>query len=468
MVYLIFFGRIEVKMGKKFYLKDTKLTRKIKRIMKKKKEHQGIDVLEYREDDINETQSPKKEYYFKLSASTLFFSAAIIIVITVFLSFFVADRLFYGGYFAEKSNKVSFDRTVDYRKVAKFQDVLNFIRKNYYLEYDENELLEGALKGLVDALGDPYSNYFEPGSMDDYNDYITGTYRGIGVEVQEVENGLKVTNVFEDTPSWRVGIKKDDVITHINGKAATEMSSEERSNLLGKEGNEVILTVVTSSGKTVQYDVKVEVIKKQTVFTKYYDNGIAYIQITQFDDDTGKEFENVINEILKKDTKGLILDLRNNGGGFESQASIVADVILPEGVIAYSEDRNGKKIKEIKSDKSELDLPIVMLINQNTASASELVAGAFRDFEKGVIIGVKSYGKALGQVSKTYEVDGSGIVLTVARYFTPSGQCIHDIGIEPDIKVELAEEYKNISPDKLPFDFDDQLQRALMEIEKMI
>lgn len=246
------------------------------------------------------------------------------------------------------------------------------------------------------------------------------------------------------------------------------MSSEERSNLLGKEGNEVILTVVTSGGKTVQYDVKVEVIKKQTVFTKYYDNGIAYIQITQFDDDTGKEFENVINEILKKDTKGLILDLRNNGGGFESQASIVADVILPEGVIAYSEDRNGKKIKEIKSDKSELDLPIVMLINQNTASASELVAGAFRDFEKGVIIGVKSYGKALGQVSKTYEVDGSGIVLTVARYFTPSGQCIHDIGIEPDIKVELAEEYKNISPDKLPFDFDDQLQRALMEIEKMI
>ena len=160
--------------------------------------------------------------------------------------------------------------------------------------------------------------------------------------------------------------------------------------------------------------------------------------------------------------------MRNNGGGFESQASIVADVILPEGVIAYSEDRNGKKIKEIKSDKSELDLPIVMLINQNTASASELVAGAFRDFEKGVIIGVKSYGKALGQVSKTYEVDGSGIVLTVARYFTPSGQCIHDIGIEPDIKVELAEEYKNISPDKLPFDFDDQLQRALMEIEKMI
>ena len=175
------------------------------------------------------------------------------------------------------------------------------------MEYDENELLEGALKGLVDALGDPYSNYFEPGSMDDYNDYITGTYRGIGVEVQEVENGLKVTNVFEDTPSWRVGIKKDDVITHINGKAATEMSSEERSNLLGKEGNEVILTVVTSGGKTVQYDVKVEVIKKQTVFTKYYDNGIAYIQITQFDDDTGKEFENVINEILK-DTKGLILD----------------------------------------------------------------------------------------------------------------------------------------------------------------
>lgn len=457
-------------MGKKFYLKDTKLMRKIKRIMKNNKEHKvhdELDVLEYRDDDINETEHTKKDYYIKLSASTLFFSAAIIIVVTVFLSFFVADRLFYGGYFAEKSNKVSFDRTVDFRKVAKFQDVLNFIRKNYYLDYDENDLLEGALKGLVEALGDPYSNYFEPGSMDDYNDYITGNYKGIGVEVQEEENGLKVTNVYEDTPAWRVGIKKNDIITHINGKKANEMSRDERSSILGKEGNEVILTVLTSDDKTINYDVKVEVIKKQTVFTKYYDN-IAYIQITQFDDDTGKEFENAVNDILKKGAKGLILDLRNNGGGFESQASIVADILLPEGVIAYSEDRNGKKIKEIKSDKSELDMPIVMLVNQNTASASELVAGAFRDFEKGLIIGVKSYGKALGQISKTYEADGSGIVLTVARYFTPSGQCIHGIGIEPDIKVELAEEYRNISPDKLPFDFDDQLQRALMEIEKMI
>ena len=451
--------------NRKFYFKKGK--RKIKKLIRKKI-NADLDVLEYEEDDIHKSES-EKEHFLKINASTLFFGTALVIVITVFLSFFVADRLYYGGYFAEKSNKVSFDRDkVDYRKVAKFQDVLNFIRKNYYLEYDENDLLEGALKGLVDALGDPYSNYFEPGSMDDYNDYITGTYKGIGVEVQEDENGLRIATVFEDTPAWRVGLKVDDVITHINDKKVSEMSNEERSSALGTEGNVAILTVLNTNGDTKKYEVKVEVIKKQTVFTKYYDNNVAYIQITQFDEDTGEEFENAINDILKRNTQGLIIDLRNNGGGFESQASIVADIILPEGIIAYSEDRNGKRIKEIKSNKSELDMPIVMLINQNSASASELVAGAFRDFKKGQIIGVKSYGKALGQVSKTYDVDGSGIVLTIARYFTPSGQCIHGIGIEPDIEVTLPEEYKNVSPDKLPFEFDDQLQSALTEIEKMI
>lgn len=304
--------------------------------------------------------------------------------------------------------------------------------------------------------------------MDDYNDYITGSYKGIGVEVAQHEQGLEVSNIFKDSPAEKQGLKPKDILTHLNGKKITEMSDEEKSSLLGTEGNEVTITVLREDGSTIDVVIKVEVIKKPTVFTSFYDTGIAYIQITQFDADTGKDFEDAITEVLKKNSKGLIVDLRNNGGGYESQATIVADILLPEGIIAYAEDKNGTKTKEIKSDKSEIEIPVVMLINQNSASASELVAGAFRDFKKGKLIGVKSFGKALGQISKTYESDGSGIVITTARYFTPSGQCIHGIGINPDIEVQLVDEFKDFSPEDIPFEFDTQLQKAIVELEKVM
>lgn len=454
-----------MKKAKRFHFKNKK--DKVERIIIEKLKAKQ-NVVQYEKDDIT-SSSNIKEPYLKVNAATLFFSAAILIVITVFASFFVADRLYYGGYFVEKSNKVSFDRdNVDFKKVAKFQDILNFIRKNYYLEYDENDLLEGAIEGLVAALEDPYSNYMRPGSMGGYNEYIAGSYTGVGVEVTEHEKGLQVGKVYKDSPADKKGIRTNDILTHIGNKKISEMTAKERSSLLKTEGNIISVTVLHEDDSVDVFELTIEIVKKQTVYTSFYDNGIAYVQITQFDADTGKDFEEATTQILKKNSKGIIIDLRNNGGGLEPQASYISDIILPEGLIAYSEDKNGNRIKEIKSNKSEINLPIVILVNQNTASASELVAGAFRDFNKGSIIGVKSFGKALAQVSKTYESDESGIVITIARYFTPSGQCIHGIGIEPTIKVELPEEYRDSSPENIPFEVDSQLQKAIEELERIM
>ncbi len=454
-----------MKRLRRFYFK--KKDDKIKKLFLEQAEISD-EVIEYNENDIHKSSDNKKQY-IKVNAATLFFGAAFLIIVSVFLSFFVADRLFYGGYFIEKSNKVSFDKnTADFEKVAKFQDIINLIRKKYYLEYDENKLIEGAIKGLVEALGDPYSNYISPGSMDDYNDYISGSYQGIGVEIKKHEKGILISAVFEDSPASKAGLKASDIITHINGESVNNMSDEKRSSFFGTEGNVLEISVLSSDGKTKELSITVETIKKQTVFTDLYENNISYIRIDQFDSDTGDEFEKAVNKIMKENSKGLIIDLRNNGGGLESQASIVADIILPEGLIAYSQDKNGDRVREIKSNKSQINIPIVMLINQNTASASELVAGAFRDFDKGLLIGVKSFGKALGQQSKTYENDGSGIVLTIARYFTPKGECIHGVGIKPDIEVILPDEYKDESPDNIPFEDDLQLEVAIEEISKLI
>ena len=184
--------------------------------------------------------------------------------------------------------------------------------------------------------------------------------------------------------------------------------------------------------------VQIKKVSKQSVFVTDYD-GIMHIKITQFDENTGAEFAAAMEKIEKLECTGIILDLRDNGGGYEAEASAVANRILPEGLIAYSEDKNGRRLSEIKSDAQCINVPLAVLVNGNTASASELVAGAIRDHKAGTLIGTKTFGKALGQTRRDYTDDGSGIILTVARYFTPSGECIHGVGIKPDIEIALVE-----------------------------
>jgi carboxyl-terminal processing protease len=209
-------------------------------------------------------------------------------------------------------------------------------------------------------------------------------------------------------------------------------------SLFVKEGNLIKIKAERADGTSIEAEVTISRVSKQSVFVNDYE-GVMYIKITQFDEDTGEEFLAAMKKIDTLDCTGIILDLRNNGGGYEVQADIVADRILPEGLIAYSENKKGERISEIKSDAECIDVPLVVLINENTASASELVVGAIRDHKKGTLVGQKTYGKALGQTRRDYSEDGSGIILTIARYFTPSGECIHGVGISPDIEIVLTE-----------------------------
>lgn len=387
-------------------------------------------------EDTNQCDNGKA---FRINGNVLFAGAIILIIVTVFVTFLVADRIYYNGALFRKSESVTFsgDNLEEY-KVDKFQDLLRFIDEYYCLDYDVNDVIEGAISGAVEALGDPYSSYIEPGLLDEYVDFITGTYIGAGIVYKNTDKGLEVLSVESGSPSEKAGILAGDVITFVNGKAVSDYAEADLDSLFVKEGNLIKIKAERADGTSIEAEVTISRVSKQSVFVNDYE-GVMYIKITQFDEDTGEEFLAAMKKIDTLDCTGIILDLRNNGGGYEVQADIVADRILPEGLIAYSENKKGERISEIKSDAECIDVPLVVLINENTASASELVAGAIRDHKKGTLVGQKTYGKALGQTRRDYSEDGSGIILTIARYFTPSGECIHGVGISPDIEIALTE-----------------------------
>lgn len=387
-------------------------------------------------EDTNQCDNGKS---FRINGNVLFAGAIILIIVTVFVTFLVADRIYYNGALFRKSESVTFsgDNLEEY-KVDKFQDLLRFIDEYYCLDYDVNDVIEGAISGAVEALGDPYSSYIEPGLLDEYVDFITGTYIGAGFVYKNTDKGLEVLSVESGSPTEKAGILAGDVITFVNGKAVSDYAEADLDSLFVKEGNLIKIKAERADGTSIEAEVTISRVSKQSVFVNDYE-GVMYIKITQFDEDTGEEFLAAMKKIDTLDCTGIILDLRNNGGGYEVQADIVADRILPEGLIAYSENKKGERISEIKSDAECIDVPLVVLINENTASASELVVGAIRDHKKGTLVGQKTYGKALGQTRRDYSEDGSGIILTIARYFTPSGECIHGVGISPDIEIALTE-----------------------------
>ncbi len=411
--------------------------------------------------------SPKSK--IQLNGGILLLFAGIMILISVCVSFFVASRIYSAKLKEHTANKVVFDlETTDSFKVGKFQDIIDFIESDFGLEYDMDILLEGAIKGMIDALDDPYSFYIEPGEYKSYEASVSGVYQGIGIEYKETELGYEITKVLKDTQAFRAGFQVGDTITHIDGMEIEVLSDEEISQKFSAVDTQVAITLQSPDGVSRTETITVVRILQTSVFYKTLENDTWYIRIEKFDDDTGKEFSYALDAAKKAAAKGLIIDLRGNRGGYEREASKVADAILGEGLIAYAEDRNGKRITEIVSDKNAVDIPIVMLADGGSASASELVLGAFRDFERGVIVGTKTYGKALGQLSRSYSNDGSGIVLTVSRYFTPSGECIHGIGISPDVAVELGEDYAGKLPEDIPAEADTQLAQALVEMGKLL
>ena len=318
----------------------------------------------------------------------------------------------------------------------KLSEIKGYIDKYYLNDYDEQDLIDGAYEGYVEGLGDPYSAYMPKEVYESWLTSATGNYSGVGITFSENEKGyFEVISVNPDSPAEKAGVEPGDFILQVNGKTYTD-SEIMASDIRGKKGTEVTLTI-SHDGKESDITLTRAKINVESVTWKMLDDGIGYIEINSFIENTGKDFSDALDKVEAENAKGLILDLRNNGGGLVDQCVEVADEFLDEGVVCYVEDKNGNTDTYDAVD-GKTKIPTVVLINEGSASASEILAGALKDngFE---LIGTKSFGK--GVIQSTLEMgDGSALKLTIMQYLSPDKHEIHGKGIEPSVDIEDDED----------------------------
>ncbi len=341
----------------------------------------------------------------------------------------------------------------------KIKTINRYLGENYVDALDEKKLEEGIYKGMLYGVGDPYTTYFTSEEIKKLKETMSGRYAGIGVvvKIDPKDRLITIVNVFEGAPGEKAGILTGDKIIKVDGEDITLKPVETViQRIKGYPGTSIKLTLLRNA-EEVEMDVMRENISIPTVKHKIIDGNIGYIQIISFDDITISQFNIALKELQDKKVKSLIIDLRNNPGGVLETVISIADTILPQGMIMYTEEKDGKGDK-YTSDSKSLNMPIAVLVNGNSASASEVLAGAIKAHKVGVLIGTKTFGK--GVVQKIFHLeDGSALKITISKYFTPDNVCIQGIGIEPDYVVELPKEIEN--KPSLTEKEDTQLQKAI-------
>lgn len=354
-----------------------------------------------------------------------------------------------GGYYLGQSDSAVYtysstaasdsESFVDSEFLSKLLTVEALIKNNYYLdEVDNQTLADGVFQGLMDSLGDVYSTYYTKEETEELQESTEGVYYGIGAYVQQdADTGyVKITGVIEGTPAEEAGFLAGDVIYAVDGEDVLGMDSSQVVALIkGDEGTWVTVTVMRDD-ELLDIDVERRRIETVTVTYEMLDDDIAYVQLTEFDDVTVEQFEEALEELQADGAAGLILDLRDNPGGSLYSVVEIADMLLGDGPILYTEDKSGNREEYTSDAARELDLPIVLLVNENSTSAAEVLTGALKDHGKATVVGVTTFGKGIVQTVRTLS-DGSTVKLTTSAYYTPSGTNIHGVGITPDVEVEL-------------------------------
>lgn len=348
------------------------------------------------------------------------------------------------------------DKIITKEVEQKAQTIQQIIDKMYLEEEDVKAVQEGVYKGMVAALGDPYSVYFTKEEYDAFQESYTGEYCGIGASLlQNADTGLiTIVKTFKGSPAQEAGLKTDDILYKVEGEEVTgEDLSEVVSKVKGKEGTTVNITIMRD-GEEMNLELVRKTISVPTVEYEMLDNKMGYIIISEFDEITTSQWTEAYEALKQQGMTSLIVDLRNNPGGGLTVVAEILDSILPEGMIVYHEDKNGQR-EEYKSDEEhKIEVPLAVLVNGNSASASEIFAGAVKDYGIGTLIGTTTFGKGIVQQMVSLG-DGSAMKVTISKYYTPSGVCIHGTGIEPDIELEFdTEAYEKDESDN-------QLQKAI-------
>ena len=368
------------------------------------------------------------------------------------------------NYAQEKSGE---DNAVNQNFVEKARVLEEIIEDEFTGEIDKELMETGMYKGMMASLGYPYSAYYTKEEYEELNTETTGLYKGIGVVMQmDIETGMvKLVRCYEEAPGAKAGLLPDDILIKVNNE-----------DIMGMELSEVVEKVKTSEGEIahltvaregendyLEFDVPLEEVNIPVVEHKMLEDNVGYILLYEFTEQTEPQYLKAFEDLKSQGMERLIVDVRNNPGGLLTSVCNILNDMLPEGLIVYTEDKDGKR-EELHSDgKNELDMPLVVLVNGNSASASEIFAGAIQDYGVGTIVGTTTFGKGIVQ-SVIPLTDGSAVKTTTAKYYTPKGRCIHGTGIQPDIKVELSEDLQKKTV--VTYEEDNQLQEAVKQIEK--
>lgn len=395
----------------------------------------------------------EKEKKFKI------YKIVMLVVLSVFITFMITSISLY-TYFT--NNPVSVSAKSNNKDISNKLNKYREIIDKYYLgEVDESKLEEGAIKGYIEGLDDPYTEYISKEDMDSYMDDTMGNFVGIGIYMikNTKYDKIQVLSTIKGSPAEKAGIQSGDFIISVDGieYKADDMTTVS-NKIKGEEGTKVTVELLRGT-ENIKYELTRSKVKVNQVEGKVLSNDIGYIKFTSFDETTAEDFKKQYQELAKNNIKSLIIDLRNNGGGIVDQALEIADYIADkDSVLLYEVDKNSKEtVRKAKTDPI-INMPIVILTNENTASASEILAGALKDLGKAKTVGTTTYGKGvIQQILKLN--DGSGLKITIEEYQTPNKNKINKVGIEPDEKVELPDSVESIFTIKESEDT--QLQKAI-------
>ena len=429
------------------------------------KDKQILETADALREDIRRTKQEERKIFYK--GITLGALVTMALCLLVFFVIPVVQIRRAGSQLQQQASSQNEEAPLLTKAVeSKIERLTDTIDALYYEDVDHEELVQGLYKGLLEGVGDTYTAYYTPEEYESLMVSATSSLSGIGVVLQQDPDTMQVTvaHVYEGSPAQKAGILANDSVVQVEDIRANMMElSELVTHIRGDKGTVVHLKIYRK-GESGYLDVEVtrDIVDVPTVSGEMLQDGIGYIMIVEFGEKTAEEFSKEVAELEKQGMKSLIVDLRDNPGGMVNSVTEILDQILPEGVTVWTEDKNGNK-KEYTSDAACMNYPMAVLINGNSASSSEIFAGAIRDYKYGTLIGTKTFGKGIVQSIRKLS-DGSAIKLTTAKYFTPNGENIHGGGIEPDIEME----YEYLDPDATEYDKmdDNQILKAIEVLSK--
>lgn len=409
-------------------------------------------------------ENPKKKSGFKKGMLAGALTATVVILAILLITVLGIQKKYMVSLIHREASESQ--EVLDAESELKIKELLGQIDLYYYEDVDSEKLEDGLYKGLFEGLGDPYSVYYTKEEYESMMVSTSGTYYGVGAVLSQDVKTMQVSvlHVYDGSPAKKAGLREGDVLVKVGDINAAEMElSELVTHIRGDKGTTVHVQILREGEKDyLELDIERDKVEVPTVTSEMLGDHVGYISITEFAEPTEVQFLKAVEELEKQGMKGLIVDLRDNPGGYLTAVTEILDDILPEGLTVYTEDKYGNRENYTSDEEHKLEIPLAVLINENSASASEIFAGAVKDYEYGTLIGTKTFGKGIVQTLRQM-TDGSAIKVTTAKYYTPKGNYIHEVGIEPDIELEY--EYSGDKNGDYDNSKDNQIQKAIEVLE---